>query len=55
MKADTELERFNRTMDQILRVRPEVVKRAMEIDKAERAQKRKAKKPSADRVSNAKD
>ena len=55
MKNNSEFDKFNRAMDTILKVKPGIVKRAMEIDKAERTKRRKAKKPSVARASTAKD
>jgi hypothetical protein len=52
MKAtSTEFDTFNRAMDTILKAKPEIVKRAMELEKEDRAKRRKAKRPSAVRVS----
>ena len=51
---ENELEAFNRAMDTILKAKPEIVKRAMELEKEDRAKRRKAKRPSAVRVSSAK-
>jgi hypothetical protein len=51
MKNGTEFERFNHAMDTILKAKPEIVKRAMEIEKQERAKQRKAKRFSAARAS----
>lgn len=48
MKASREFQEFNTAMDTILRADPKAVKDAMEREKHENAQKRKAKKkPSA--------
>jgi len=51
MKQNTEYDTFNRAMDTILKANPEIVKRAMELDKEERAKRRKSKSLSAVRPS----
>ena len=42
----TEKERFDEAMDKLLKANPAVVKAAMEQEKKERAEERKAKKES---------
>ena len=40
MKQNTEFDTFNRVMDIILKAKPETVKRAMELEKEDRAKRR---------------
>jgi hypothetical protein len=47
MKKSTEYERFNEAMATILKADPKAVKAAMEAEKKERAERRKAKRASA--------
>jgi hypothetical protein len=55
-KKISEIERFEKAMDAILRADPKAVKEAMEAEKQANAEKRKAKKSSASaRASRAKD
>jgi hypothetical protein len=54
MKGNQEYENFNHAMDTILKAKPEIVKRAMEIEKEDRAKRRKTKRSSAVRASSAK-
>jgi len=54
-KPNPEFERFDKTMEAILRVPHAELKAALDAEKAARAEKRKAKKPSASgRASRAK-
>lgn len=46
MKPSPEFDNFNQAMDTILKAKPEIVKRAMELEKEDRAKRRKAKKRS---------
>jgi hypothetical protein len=43
-KQNSELERFNAAMDKLLKANPAAVKAAMEQEKKQREQRRKAKK-----------
>ena len=45
MSQNKEFDTFNRAMDTILKAKPEIVKRAMELEKQDRANRRKAKNP----------
>jgi len=47
MAQNKEFENFNHAMDTILKAKPETVKRAMKLEKEERAKRRKAKGSSA--------
>ena len=49
-----EYDKFNRTMDTILKVSPKAVRAAMDTDKKVREEQRKAKRASADRASTGK-
>jgi hypothetical protein len=40
----SEFDNFNRAMDTILKAKPEIVKRAMELEKEDRAKRRKERK-----------
>jgi len=52
--SSKEFEEFNAAMSTILRANPKAVKEAMELQKRENLQKRKAKKKPSARVSSAK-
>ena len=51
----SEYDNFNKAMDTILKADPKAVKDAMEAEKQEREDQRKAKRASADRASTGKD
>jgi hypothetical protein len=55
MKNNPEFENFNVAMDKILKADPKAVKDAMEAEKQEREDQRKAKRASADHASTGKD
>jgi hypothetical protein len=44
--GNKEFANFNRAMDTILNAKPEIVKQAMELEKEDRAKRRKAKSSS---------
>jgi len=46
-KKETEYEKFHRTMQQLIRVPHSQVKAALDAEKADKNEKRKAKKPSS--------
>ena len=54
MKENKEFERFDKTMEQLLKVSHEDLKAALDAEKAEK-KKRKSKTPASGRVSRAKD
>jgi hypothetical protein len=47
-KQDSELEKFNRAMDTLLKATPASVKAALEAEKEERSKQREAKRASSD-------
>lgn len=55
MKTSREFQEFNSAMDTILKADPKAVKDAMEAEKQERENQRKAKRSSADHASTGKD
>jgi hypothetical protein len=46
-KSNPEFERFDKTMDTLLKVSHDDLKAALDAEKAAKAEKRRAKKPSA--------